>query len=133
VLRESASLLAYRRLVLDALLTAASFLFAHQLRSAALPHLLPSLFPGGLYPLRMYAPLLVTVVPLWIGLLLVWRLARPGQNVSLRREVAGELQVVGMGVLALAAGSYLFRADYISRPFLVLTQCREISSPVIAQ
>jgi exopolysaccharide biosynthesis polyprenyl glycosylphosphotransferase len=120
VLREPARLLAYRRLVLDVVLTAGSFLFAHQLRSALLPHLLPAFFPGGLYPLPMYAPLLAVVVPLWMVLLLLWRLARPGENLSLRREVMRELQVVGLGVLVLAAGSYLIRADFVSRPFLVL-------------
>jgi exopolysaccharide biosynthesis polyprenyl glycosylphosphotransferase len=120
VLRESASLLAYRRLLLDVLLTAASFLFAHQLRSAALPHLVPGLFPGGLYPLRDYVPLLVVVVPLWSALLALQRLGKPGEILSLRREIARELRVVGVGVLVLAAGGYLFRADFISRPFLVL-------------
>lgn len=120
MLRSSANVIAYRRLLLDLVLTGGSFLVAHQLRSAVLPAVWPALFPGGLYPLRTYVPLLAAIVPIWIVLLLVWRLGRPGENLSLRREVARELQVVGLGVLVLAAGSYLARADFISRPFLLL-------------
>jgi exopolysaccharide biosynthesis polyprenyl glycosylphosphotransferase len=120
VLREPARLIAYRRLLLDVLLTAGSFLFAHQLRSRVLPKVLPSLFPGGLYPLTDYLPLLAVVLPLWIMLLAAQRLTAPGQVLSLRREALKELQVAALGVLVLAAAGYLLRLHFISRPFLLL-------------
>jgi FlaA1/EpsC-like NDP-sugar epimerase len=120
VLREPARLIAYRRLLLDVLLTAGSFLLAHQLRSSLLPRLLPSLFPGGLYPLRDYLPLLGAVLPLWFVLLAAQRLTAPGQVLSLRREAFKELQVAALGVVLLAAAGYLLRLHFVSRPFLLL-------------
>lgn len=120
MLREPARLIAYRRLLLDVLLTASSFLLAHQLRSSLLPKLLPSLFPGGLYPLRDYLPLLGVVLPLWLVLLAAQRLTAPGQVLSLRREAFKELQVAALGVVLLAAAGYLLRLHFVSRPFLLL-------------
>jgi exopolysaccharide biosynthesis polyprenyl glycosylphosphotransferase len=120
VLREPARLIAYRRLVLDVLLTASSFLLAHQVRSHLIPRVLPSLFPGGLYPLRDYLPLLALVLPLWMILLAAQRLTAPGQVLSLRREAFKELQVAALGVVLVAAAGYLFRLHFVSRPFLLL-------------
>ncbi len=120
MLREPARLIAYRRLLLDVLLTAGSFLFAHQLRSSLGPRVLPSLFPGGLYPLRDYLPLLAVVLPLWMVLLAAQRLTSPGQVLSLRREAFKELQVAALGVVLLAATGYLLRLHFVSRPFLLL-------------
>ncbi len=120
MLREPARLIAYRRLALDVVLTGASFLFAHQLRSHVLPVLVPRWFPGGLYPLSEYLPLLAVVLPLWLVLLAANRLAAPGEVLSLRREALRELRVALTGVLVLAAAGYLFRLHFISRPFLLL-------------
>jgi len=120
VLREPARLIAYRRLLLDVALTAGSFLFAHQLRSNLLPRIAPSLFPGGLYPLSDYLPLLAVVLPLWMLLLAAHRLTAPGEVLSLRREAFKEMRVAVIGVLILAAASYLLRLDFVSRPFLLL-------------
>ena len=120
MLREPARLIAYRRLLLDVLLTAGSFLLAHQLRSNLIPKLLPSLFPSGLYPLRDYLPLLAVVLPLWMVLLAAHRLTAPGQVLSLRREAFKEIQVAALGVVLLAAAGYLLRLHFVSRPFLLL-------------
>lgn len=120
MLREPARLIAYRRLLLDVALTAGSFLFAHQLRSNLLPRIAPSLFPGGLYPISDYLPLLAVVLPLWMLLLAAHRLTAPGEVLSLRREAFKEMQVAVIGVLVLAAASYLLRLDFVSRPFLLL-------------
>ncbi|HVN75813.1 MAG TPA: sugar transferase [Thermoanaerobaculaceae bacterium] len=120
MLREPARLIAYRRLALDVLLTVASFLFAHQLRSHVLPLVVPHQFPGGLYPLSDYLPLLAVVLPLWTLLLAAHRLAAPGEVLSLRREALREMRVAILGVVILAAAGYLLRLQFISRPFLVL-------------
>ncbi len=120
MLREPSRLIAYRRLLLDVLLTAGSFLLAHQVRSHVAPKVLPSLFPGGLYPLTDYLPLLAVVLPLWMVLLAAQRLTAPGQVLSLRREALKELQVAAAGVIILAAVGYVFRLHFISRPFLLL-------------
>ncbi|MFH1177761.1 MAG: sugar transferase [Acidobacteriota bacterium] len=120
MLRESASLIAYRRLVVDTFLTAVSFLLAHQIRSHLAPQFLPWIFPAGLYPLRTYLPLLPIVLLAWSLLLAGERLALPGEVFSLRKEVGRVLRVVALGVLLLAASGYLLRLDFVSRPFLLL-------------
>ena len=120
MLREPARLIAYRRLLLDVALTAGSFLLAHQLRSHVLPRVWPQLFPGGLYPLADYLPLLAVVLPLWMLLLAAHRLAAPGEVLSLRREAFKEVRVALLGVLVIAAAGYLLRLEFISRPFLLL-------------
>jgi exopolysaccharide biosynthesis polyprenyl glycosylphosphotransferase len=120
VLREPARLIAYRRLLLDELLTAASFLAAHQLRSHLGPVLLPSVFPGGLYPLATYLPLLPFVLVVWGLLLTALRAAAPGEAFSLPREIGRVVRAVALGVLVVASAGYLFRLEFVSRPFLLL-------------
>ncbi|MBP1619565.1 MAG: Undecaprenyl-phosphate galactosephosphotransferase [Acidobacteria bacterium] len=120
MLREPARLIAYRRLLLDELLTAASFLAAHQLRSQLGPVLLPSVFPGGLYPLSTYLPLLPFVLVVWGLLLTALRAAAPGEAFSLPREIGRVLRAVALGVLVVAAAGYLLRLEFVSRPFLLL-------------
>ncbi|MCS7183142.1 MAG: sugar transferase [Thermoanaerobaculum sp.] len=104
----------------DSLLATLAFLLAHQLRSHLLPLLLPQLFPTGLYPLAQYLPLLALVLPLWAGLSLAFPAGLPGLRVSLGREVAAAWRTVALGVMVLAAVGYLFRLQFISRPFLLL-------------
>lgn len=120
MLGEPTRLVTYRRVLSDAGLTAASFLLAHQLRSQLLPHFMPSWFPGGLYPLSDYLPLLAAVLVVWIFLLATQRLSTPGDLFSLSRETVRIAKVSVLGVLTLAAAGYLFRLDFVSRPFLVL-------------
>lgn len=120
MLKESVTVVAYRRLLVDILGTAASFVLAHQLRSHLLPLLLPKVFPGELYPVAHYLPLLAVVAPVWGVLLAAHRLATPGAMVSLRRELLQVVRVVALGVGGVAAASYLLRIHFISRPFLIL-------------
>jgi exopolysaccharide biosynthesis polyprenyl glycosylphosphotransferase len=120
VLSEPARLIAYRRLTLDTLLTAGSFLLAHQLRSRLLPAILPQLFEAGLYPLRDYLPLLPVVLVVWLVLLATQRQASPGEVFSLRREVGRVVRVAALGFLLLAAAGYFLRLHFISRPFLAI-------------
>ena len=119
MLRDSARLIGYRRLLIDVFLTAVSFLLAHQLRAHLLPRVVPSLFPAGIYPLADYLPLLAGVLALWVALLAGQR-SGAGDVFSLRREVARVLRVVALGVVLLAAGDFLLRRQFISRPFLLL-------------
>lgn len=120
MLKGAVTHVAYRRLLVDVAATAAAFLLAHQLRSHLFPVLLPSLFPGGLYPMGHYLPLLGVVLPVWGALLAAHRLVTPGAMVSLRREITQVVRVVALGVGGVAAASYLLRIHFISRPFLVL-------------
>ncbi len=120
MLRESTKLIAYRRLLVDLLLTAASFLIAHQLRSHVLPWLLPHSFPGGLYPMGVYLPLFAVVLAVWGVLLGLQQAAAPAELATLRREVLVAIRIPVAGALAIAAAGYLLRFDFVSRPFLLL-------------
>jgi exopolysaccharide biosynthesis polyprenyl glycosylphosphotransferase len=120
VLREPARLIAYRRLLWDVIITGVSFLLAHQLRSWVLPVVLPGVFPGGLYPLRDYLPLLGAVLLVWPILLAAASPAIPGDVVSLRRELLRTVRVTVLGVLTIAAAGYLLRLHFVSRPFLII-------------
>ena len=81
----------------------------------------PFLFPGGFYPLREYLPLPSLATPLDGRSAADW-LTAPAPC-SHRREALKEVQVAALGVLILAAGGYLFRLDFVSRPFLLLFWC----------
>jgi exopolysaccharide biosynthesis polyprenyl glycosylphosphotransferase len=120
VLRDSVRTIVYRRLLVDVLATAATFLLAHQLRSTLLPRLLPAVFPRGLYPLVDYLPLLAVVLVVWAFLLAAQGLATPGEVVALRHEVLRTVRVPILGALLVAAAGYLFRFEFVSRPFLLL-------------
>ncbi|MEW6337120.1 MAG: sugar transferase [Acidobacteriota bacterium] len=120
MLRESERLIAYRRLVIDVLLTSVSFLLAHQLRSHVAPHLAPALFPGGLYPLGDYLPMLPLVLVVWSVLLAAMRQVSPGRVFSLTREISLAIRAVTLGVVLIAAAGYLLRLTFVSRPFLLL-------------
>ncbi len=119
MLREPAKLIAYRRMLGDLILSGASFLLAHQLRSHLLPLVLPRFFPGGLYPLGDYLPLLAAVLLVW-PLLLAAASPAPAAAVSLRRDVLRAVRAVAIGVVGLAAAGYLLRLHFVSRPFLLL-------------
>lgn len=120
MLTEPAKLIAYRRMLWDVVITGVSFLLAHQLRSHVGPMVLPAFFPGGLYPLRDYLPLLGAVLVVWPILLAAASPVAPGEVVSLRRELLRTVRVTVLGVLTLAAAGYLFRLHFVSRPFLIL-------------
>ena len=120
MLREPATLIAYRRFLLDIVLTAVSFLVAHQARSHLLPLVFPGTFPSGLYPLSQYLPLLGAVLLVWSALLAAQRVAGPGEAFGFPREIARALRVPLLGAGVLAAAGYLFRLTFVSRPFLLL-------------
>lgn len=120
MLRESAKLLTYRRLLWESLVTCGAFLLAHQLRSHLLPRFWPQLFPTGLYPLSQYVPLLALILPLWAFYSLALGGGTPVKRVSLAGELASLWRTVGLGALSLAALGYLARWDFLSRPFLLL-------------
>jgi len=133
VLREPATLIAYRRFLLDIVLTAVSFLVAHQARSHLLPLLLPSVFPGGLYPVSQYLPLLAAVLLVWSMLLATRRAGGPGEVFGLPREIARALRVPVLGTVALAAAGYLLRLQFVSRPFLLLFAITNAAALVAAR
>jgi exopolysaccharide biosynthesis polyprenyl glycosylphosphotransferase len=104
----------------DLVLTALAFPVAYWLRAHVLSNLAGRwLEHAAIYPLRDYWPLL-------IGILIVWPVAGyvTGiyREVELRdrRQVALDVaKLVAVGLVALNAGLYLFKAVYVSRSFVL--------------
>ncbi len=120
MLKERARTVAYWIWMADILLTAAAFVLAWYFRSHLAPKLLPGLFPTELYPLSRYLGLLALIVPIWTVLLLTREAYTSRRLVSMAAETWHVLQVVGLGILTLAATGWLLRLDFLSRPFLAL-------------
>jgi len=120
VLKERARLIAYWVWTTDLVLTSAAFLLAWWLRSDLAPRLLPSLFPGELYPLARYLGLLPLVLAIWTLLLVSREAYTSRRTVALHQELWQVVQTVTIGTLVLAACGWMLRLDFVSRPFLLL-------------
>ncbi len=120
MLKERAKAVAYWVWTTDLALTTAAFLLAWWLRSWVGPELAPGLFPTELYPLGRYLGLLPLVLLIWTVLLVTREAYTSRRTVALAHEAWQVVQVVGLGVLCLAAAGWLLRLDFVSRPFLAL-------------
>lgn len=120
MLKERARAVAYWVWTLDLAVTTVAFLGAWWLRSFVAPQLIPTLFPGPLYPLGRYLGLLPLVLAIWTFLLVTREAYTSRRTVALSMEVWQTAQVVALGTLSLAALSWLLRLDFVSRPFLIL-------------
>ena len=120
MLKERAKLVAYWVWTVDLVLTTVAFLLAWWLRSHILPQIFPETFPTQLYPLSRYLGLLPLVLAIWTFLLVTREAYTSRRTVALAMEAWQVVQVVGGGVLTLAAAGWLLRLDFVSRPFLIL-------------
>jgi len=120
MLKERAKLIAYWVWTMDLVLTTVAFLIAWWLRSHLLPQIMPGTFPTELYPLSRYLGLLPLVLAIWTFLLVTRETYTSRRTVALAVEAWHVIQVVGGGVLTLAAAGWLLRLDFVSRPFLLL-------------
>ncbi|HXO20695.1 MAG TPA: sugar transferase [Thermoanaerobaculia bacterium] len=126
MLKERARILAVVIFLLDLALVSAAFLIAFSLRSWFLPRVVPQAFPGRLYPLGSYLPLLPLALLIWGSLLLFSGRYRSHRTVPLLDEAWAILRVCATGAVLFTLILYigrlddrLLRADRISR-FLVL-------------
>ena len=120
MLKERAKLVAYWVWTTDLVLTAVAFFLAWWLRSHVLPQVFPETFPTELYPLSRYLGLLPLVLAIWTFLLVTREAYTSRRTVALALEAWHVFQVVGGGVLTLAAAGWLLRLEFVSRPFLIL-------------
>jgi exopolysaccharide biosynthesis polyprenyl glycosylphosphotransferase len=120
MLKERAKLVAYWVWTTDLVLTTVAFLLAWWLRSHVLPQIFPTVFPTELYPLTRYLGLLPLVLAIWTFLLVTFEAYTSRRTVALAVEAWQVVEVVGVGVLTLAAAGWLLRLDFVSRPFLIL-------------
>lgn len=104
----------------DVALTALAFLLAYWVRTGLLPPLaarwmeLPAMYPPGDY------------WPLLVGILVFWPVAgwalgiyREVELRDRRQQARDVVKLVGVGLVAVYAGLYVFKADYISRLFVL--------------
>jgi len=120
VLKERAKVVAYWVWTADLVLTTGAFFLAWWLRSYVAPQLAPAIFPTELYPLSRYLGLLPLVLAIWTLLLVTREAYTSRRTVALGSEIWQVVQVVGAGILTLAAAGWLLRLDFVSRPFLIL-------------
>ncbi|HEV8630625.1 MAG TPA: sugar transferase [Thermoanaerobaculia bacterium] len=127
MLKERARLLSLAVFSLDLLLVTAAFVGAHWLRSAVLPTVAHGSFPGELYALRFYLPLLPVALSVWGLLLLRFRRYRSHRTTPLLREAWEVVQVSGAAMVAFTLLLYVLRLDErmlpqdrVSRAWLLL-------------
>ena len=108
----------------DVVLTALAFFIAYWVRGRILTRLVsPHLIRPVIYPLHEYWSLFIAILVIWfVGghVLHIYR------DVELRdrRELVGDIvKLVAFGLASLNAGLYLFKADYISRAFVLTIGC----------
>ena len=120
MLKERVKLVAYWVWTTDLVVTTVAFFLAWWLRSHLLPQIFPGIFPTELYPFSRYLGLLPLVLAIWTFLLVTREAYTSRRTVALAMEAWQVFQVVGAGVLTLAAAGWLLRLDFVSRPFLLL-------------
>jgi exopolysaccharide biosynthesis polyprenyl glycosylphosphotransferase len=127
MLKERARLLNLSVFTLDLALVAVAFIAAHWLRSAVLPSLAHGRFPGELYALRFYLPLLPVALSVWGLLLLRFRRYRSHRTTPLLREAWEVVQVSGAAIVTFTLLLYVLRLDErmlpqdrVSRAWLLL-------------
>jgi exopolysaccharide biosynthesis polyprenyl glycosylphosphotransferase len=111
MLKERSRILAATVFLVDLSLTAAAFFFAYWLRSALFPDL--ALFPGRLYPLTAYLPLLGVALAIWGALLIVTRQYRSHRTVPLLEEAWGIIRVCFTGAVVFTLTIYALRLDEV--------------------
>jgi exopolysaccharide biosynthesis polyprenyl glycosylphosphotransferase len=111
MLKERARLLNLSVFLLDLALVATAFVAAHWLRSAALPEVAPATFPGTLYPLASYLPLLPVALLIWGLLLLRSGRYRSHRTVPLLREAWEVVQVTGTALVVFTLLIFALRLD----------------------
>jgi exopolysaccharide biosynthesis polyprenyl glycosylphosphotransferase len=127
MLKERARLLHVSVFCLDLALVAAAFVAAHWLRSVVLPAVAHGSFPGELYALRFYLPLLPVALSVWGLLLLRFRRYRSHRTTPLLREAWEVVQVSGAATVTFTLLLYVLRLDErmlpqdrVSRAWLLL-------------
>jgi exopolysaccharide biosynthesis polyprenyl glycosylphosphotransferase len=101
----------------DVSVTILALLCAHFLRNS----LIPLLFPGrtALYPLHDYLPFLLAATVVFPLLALVLGTC-DARSADRNQAFEDAIMIVSVGSVALAAFLYSFRAEYVSRSFVVL-------------
>jgi len=111
MLKERARILSVFIFLFDLSLVVLAFLLAFSLRSQVLPLLAPQTFPGRLYPLQAYLPLLPLALGIWGPLLLWTGRYRSHRTVPLLEEAWAILRVCVAGAVLFTLVLYIGRLD----------------------
>lgn len=111
MLKQRARTLAVAIFLLDLWLVAVAFLAAYWARSVLLPRLAPSIFPGALYPLTDYLPLLPLALAIWGVFFLRTGQYRSHRTVPLLDEAWALLRICLSGAVVFTLLIYIFRLD----------------------
>lgn len=127
MLKERARILTVAIFSFDLALVSAAFLCAFLVRNSVMPWLAPQAFPGRLYPLTEYLPLLPLALAIWGVLLWSSGRYRSHRTVPLLDEAWAVLRVCATGsiifTLALYVGRFdeqILAADRVSRFWVLL-------------
>ncbi len=115
MLKQKAKLFASSLLLFENLLFVIAFLVAFKLRNI---YLLDRLNP--LLPFRNYQWLLVFILPIWTTLLFYFQLYESQRTKSVWRETRKIIQLTVCGTFSLMAIVFLFKAEYVSRIFILV-------------
>ncbi len=111
MLKERARTLAVAIFLLDLTLVSVAFLAAFAVRSWVLPEVAPGAFPGPLYPLTDYLPMLPLALAIWGGLLLSSGRYRSHRTVPLIEEAWAVVRVCFSGTVIFTLALYAGRLD----------------------
>jgi len=120
MLKQQTRLVALSAYFLDLGLTIGAFFAAHLLRSWVFPAALPSSFPTPLYPMANYAVLLPWIVLIWSVSLFATRSYKSQRTTPLATQVILAARVAFGSSLVLAAVVFVFRYNFVSRPWIAL-------------
>jgi exopolysaccharide biosynthesis polyprenyl glycosylphosphotransferase len=105
----------------DLILTAVAFPLAFWVRAEIVPNLVsPRWVEPGMFPFRDYWPVFVGVMVVWLA---AGHALGTYRDVELRtpRELVGDIaKLVVLALVLMNAGLYLFKADYVSRAFVLI-------------
>src|SRR5690242_19240885 len=117
--RRSALLGSISRLV-DIALTALSFPLAYWIRMRLLTRMIGSdVVRPVIYPFSTYWTLFAAILIIWTLISHFLRIYRDIELRSRQQLVGDVVKVILLGLVALNASLYFFRADYISRAFIL--------------
>jgi exopolysaccharide biosynthesis polyprenyl glycosylphosphotransferase len=111
MLKERARILAVTVFLLDLVLVALAFVASWAVRDGLLPRIAPGTFPGPLYPLPSYLPLLPLALAFWGALLLMSGRYRSHRTVPLVDEAWAIIRVCLTGAILFTLTLYAARLD----------------------
>lgn len=120
MLKQHARSSVLQTVFVDALALTAAFLVAYWIRGQVLPRVFPAWFVQPLFELPVYLWMYVSALPIWLGLLALFRLYRPARLATFRRMPIDIAKASGVGLAILMGLTFALKAQEISRSLVVV-------------